>query len=260
MNPLVSIITVVLNNAEGLSNTIQSVRKQTYENIELIIIDGGSVDNTLDVIKKNEESIAYWISEKDSGIFDAMNKGQHRASGDYVLFLNSGDVFYNNAVLEDIFSNLDNDKQSIIIGKISCEYNKSQMWVVTPRKDMALFYSPPHQAMFIPRSIYSQYNYNRYLKMLGDRDYWLRLAKDGLYHVVTVDRIVAKYDLSGVSSDPRNYDVRIKEMMALSLIYYKKYNIKGILLELIKYFLKNVVYKVSPKRYFYLLGRYHKRA
>ena len=107
--PKVSIITVVYNGIEFLEETIKSVISQTYPNIEYIIVDGGSKDGTLDIIKKYEAHISKWISEPDKGIYDAMNKGIDLATGDWQNFLNAGDSFVYNNVLEKIFTtNLEN--------------------------------------------------------------------------------------------------------------------------------------------------------
>ena len=107
--PKVSIITVVYNGIEFLEETIKSVIAQTYPNIEYIIVDGGSKDGTLDIIKKYEAHISKWISEPDKGIYDAMNKGIDLATGDWQNFLNAGDSFVDNNVLEKIFTtNLEN--------------------------------------------------------------------------------------------------------------------------------------------------------
>ena len=103
-SPLVSIITVVFNDAEGLEKTIQSILDQSYTNIEHIIIDGASTDGTLDVIRRTEDKIGYWLSEPDSGLYDAMNKGLKAASGDYVWFMNAGDLIYQDDTTEKIFS------------------------------------------------------------------------------------------------------------------------------------------------------------
>ena len=95
--PLISIITVVFNNERYLEDTIMSVLNQSYDNVEYVIIDGGSSDGTLDIIRKYEDEIDYWVSEEDSGIYDAMNKGIDLVMGDWVNFLNSSDTIEKNA-------------------------------------------------------------------------------------------------------------------------------------------------------------------
>lgn len=103
-NPKISVITVVYNDKDGLEKTINSVLSQTYSSIEYIIIDGGSSDGTIDVIKKNEDKIGKWISEPDNGIYDAMNKGIRMATGEWLNFMNAGDIFIHPNVLSKIFS------------------------------------------------------------------------------------------------------------------------------------------------------------
>lgn len=103
--PLITVVTVVLNGVEFLERTIQSVVNQTYKNIEYIIIDGGSTDATLDIIKKYEDKITHWISEPDNGIYDAMNKGIDLTSGDWINFMMAGDKFHLNNVIDKIFDN-----------------------------------------------------------------------------------------------------------------------------------------------------------
>lgn len=104
--PLLTIITVVFNGAATLEHTIRSVSEQTYDNVEHIIIDGGSTDATLGILHKYEDNIDYWVSEKDAGIYDAMNKGIDLASGDYIGMLNSDDYFASPSALEIIASHL----------------------------------------------------------------------------------------------------------------------------------------------------------
>ena len=96
--PLISIITVVLNNSSHLQKTLNSIFNQKYQNYELIVIDGKSTDGTVDIIKKNKKKIDKWISEKDKGIYDAFNKGMNLAKGDYIGFVNSDDILLPNAL------------------------------------------------------------------------------------------------------------------------------------------------------------------
>jgi len=104
--PLITVITVVFNGAETIEQTILSVIEQTYNNVEHIVIDGGSSDGTLAILRKYDDKIAYWVSAKDSGIYDAMNKGILLAGGDYIGMLNSDDFFSNPSVLEEVATSL----------------------------------------------------------------------------------------------------------------------------------------------------------
>nr|WP_319400835.1 glycosyltransferase family 2 protein [uncultured Carboxylicivirga sp.] len=107
MKPLVSIITIVYNGDDTLQKTIDSIACQSYQNIEYIIVDGGSTDGTQNIIKSNEEVITKWISEPDEGLYDAMNKGIDLATGDYLWFINSGDEVYDCETLSNLFVNDD---------------------------------------------------------------------------------------------------------------------------------------------------------
>ena len=96
-----SIITINYNNRDGLRNTIESIINQSYKDYEFIVIDGGSTDGSVDIINEYKDRITYWVSEKDNGIYHAMNKGVKTAHGEYLSFINSGDMLYNDHVLED---------------------------------------------------------------------------------------------------------------------------------------------------------------
>ena len=102
--PLISLVTVCYNAENLLAETLQSAINQTYNNIELVIVDGNSMDNTLNVVKRFENHIGTLISEPDNGIYDAMNKGIKAAKGDWVYFLNAGDSLINNHILDDVFN------------------------------------------------------------------------------------------------------------------------------------------------------------
>ena len=103
-NPIISIITVCFNEREHIEKTISSVLNQTLHGIEFLVIDGGSTDGSVDIISRYKDQISYFISEKDRGIYDGMNKGLSRATGQYVLFLNGGDALCANDVLEKVFA------------------------------------------------------------------------------------------------------------------------------------------------------------
>jgi glycosyltransferase involved in cell wall biosynthesis len=113
--PVVSVITVVYNSRSLVEKTIRSIAAQTYPNIEFLVIDGGSSDGTLEVIRRNEQHISYWVSEPDHGIYDAMNKGLTAASGNFVWFINAGDLVYTHDTLSKVF---ERDDQAATDGQI----------------------------------------------------------------------------------------------------------------------------------------------
>ena len=116
-----SIITVNLNNMEGLQKTCDSIISQTFKNFEWIVIDGGSADGSKELIEEYGSNISYWVSEPDKGIYNAMNKGIKVAKGEYLYFLNSGDYLFDSNALSDVF--LDNPKEDIVYGFVAREHS-----------------------------------------------------------------------------------------------------------------------------------------
>ena len=160
--PKVSIITVVYNGIEFLEETIKSVIAQTYPNIEYIIVDGGSKDGTLDIIKKYEAHISKWISEPDKGIYDAMNKGIDLATGDWQNFLNAGDSFVDNNVLEKIFTS-DLENITLVYGDIIAIRENGQKLNVNAidlKDDKSIIKGMKvcHQAIFYNKNIMIKYD------------------------------------------------------------------------------------------------------
>ena len=162
--PVVSIITVVYNLPDNLEKTLQSVIQQAYPNIEYIIIDGGSTDHeTIEVIKKYEDHIDFWISEPDNGIYDAMNKGLKNVAGDYVSFLNAGDYYCNEYVLDSLFSDIKNE--DVVYGDIYVDSGLQKptryQRALTFNKNELLAHGTAvvcHQALFVKRAIAPNYN------------------------------------------------------------------------------------------------------
>lgn len=194
--PKISIITINYNDAKGLEETILSVINQSYQNIEYIIIDGGSSDNSLDIIKKYEDKIDSWISESDKGVFDAMNKGIKQCTGDWVNFMNSADSFYDNNVI----SKMKFDDSALIYGDtINLPDNKKQpifeMDSLKYGRIMAC-----HQAMFFNlRNYKKEIYYEKGLQLLADYELVNRLWKKKL-KITYQPVIVANYLLGGISS------------------------------------------------------------
>ena len=196
-----SVITINYNNCEGLQRTIDSVIGQTFNDFEFIVIDGGSIDGSVDIIKKNAALITYWISERDNGIYHAMNKGVAQAHGDYCIFMNSGDCFYNIDVLKKI-SCIDSD-EDIIVGKVSVD--KKGVIISPPPESELTFYhlysgSVPHQGAFIRTELLRKYPYDESLRISSDWKFFVQTMIIDNCTVRFVDEFVARYDLTGFSS------------------------------------------------------------
>lgn len=197
--PLVSIVTVVRNRVNDIEKTINAVLAQSYKNIEYIIIDGNSDDGTQNIIKKYEDKISFWISESDTGIYNAMNKGIDKATGKYIQFMNAGDYFLDNDILEKVFS--ENRSEDILYGDYYLSVDKKQTRTYPDRLTMFYFYisSLGHQASFIKKSLFDQYKYNENYKIVSDWEFFFRKI---IFENCTTKHIgfpICFFDLTGIS-------------------------------------------------------------
>lgn len=176
--PLITVVTVVFNGEKYLTKTIQNVLQQTYENIEYIIIDGRSKDNTLNIITQFEDKIDYWISEKDKGIYDAMNKGIALAKGDYINFMNAGDCFVNNDVVREVVSKLVAKSPDVLYGNTEEEGSTN---TILPRNMRNIWRGAPfcHQSVFIKKEVLVAYPFDLNYKICADYDQVYSLYKAG---------------------------------------------------------------------------------
>lgn len=205
-----SIITINYNNRDGLKKTIESVINQTFQDYEYIIIDGGSTDGSIDVIKEFLDRITYWISEKDSGIYNAMNKGVLVAHGEYVQFLNSGDILYNENVLANVFAIP--FREDIVCGNLL--FDNGKIWEVPDDVTMEFFLngSLPHPSSFIKRVLFEEHAYNEQFKIAGDWEFFVfhLVLKNALYNKINIK--IAVFDTNGISSitkkEERDFELR----------------------------------------------------
>lgn len=192
-----SIITINYNNALGLKKTIDSVFCQTSDDFEYIVIDGASSDNSLEIIKEYENIISYWVSEPDKGIYNAMNKGIAKAKGDYCIFMNSGDVFYEKTTVEKALVYLDGT--AVITGSIMLANGIKR----APREiTLANFLrnTLAHQSSFIKTVFLKKYGYDENYKIVSDWKFWIQvLVLDNLSYK-SIDIVVSEYDLTGISA------------------------------------------------------------
>ena len=153
MNGKVSVITICYNSEKFIEQTINSIISQNYPNIEYIIVDGNSKDNTVNIIKKYEHNISKWISEPDKGIYDAMNKGIKLATGDWIIFMNSGDNFINESVLSDIFLKEKFENINVVYGNIINDWGThKEKKDAFPLKYFSYRMPFCHQAVFVRRN------------------------------------------------------------------------------------------------------------
>ncbi len=154
--PLISVITVVYNGESVLEATLQSSLCQTYPNIEILVIDGGSTDKTVEVIRRFDSSIDYWVSERDNGIYDAMNKGLSRATGDWVIFMNSGDEFHSSAVIQALHDRGALSRYDLVYGDCEMVYANGYKRILPSRRVENLWKGMvcSHQSLFAKRSLF----------------------------------------------------------------------------------------------------------
>jgi glycosyltransferase involved in cell wall biosynthesis len=228
-----SVITINFNNLDGLIKTVESVLSQSYELIEYIIIDGGSSDGSKEFLIENSQQIDFWVSEKDNGVYHAMNKGLNIAKGDFCIFLNSGDFFYDKFVLEKVNFSLDKN-YSLIYGIILWEIHR-EMWnpmvgyksyEITKKSEI------PHQGCF--------FNTNE-LKAIGGYKEEFKIVSDwgAILDLIVLKKQVKKIDLivsvceeQGLSAI--NLQKNKKEHLKYMIKYHPFIWIVGVLFELKK--------------------------
>lgn len=224
--PVISIISSTFNAVNDLEKTIRSIKSQTYKNIQWIIIDGNSKDGTVELIKKNEDCIDFWLSENDKGIYDAWNKAIEHIKGQWVFFLGAGDLLYSNNVLSDISSNLSNayPKFNLVYGKvivldddnkIITEYGKS--WNVLRDSWESIRLSlPPHSGCFLHTSFFKEkkYSFPVNLKIAGDSHILITAIteKEPLFIPMYINKML----FGGVSTSGESLLQIIKELKQIN--------------------------------------------
>lgn len=220
----VSIVTICLNSERVIEKTIQSVLSQSYKNIEYIVVDGKSADNTLDIIKKHESGIDLVVTEKDTGVFNAMNKGLRLTTGDVVFFLNSGDYLYDKDVTKDVVGVFKRRPEvQLLYGNVMFDYG-SKKQIREYKKLDRLFFSCScisHQTIFAKKELFITYgSFDEELRFGGDLDWQLNLFLNhkkeiGLHFL---DRVICVFDKKeGLSTKPFSY---LDETMKILKRYY----------------------------------------
>jgi len=202
----VSIITIAYNSAETIEDTITSVVNQNYDNIEYIIVDGGSEDGTIEIIKKYQDKIARFVSEPDKGIYDAMNKGVKMATGELVGILNSDDIYANSQVISDIVSTIGN-QDSVYADLVYVQRDDTdkvtRKWISGTYEDGQFLkgWMPPHPTFFLKKTVYDQYGiYNLELRSAADYELMLRMLHKHKITTSYLNKIITKMRVGGQSN------------------------------------------------------------
>ena len=211
---LISIITINFNNVAGLKKTMTSVLEQTFSNIEYIVIDGGSTDGSTEYIEANQDSLAYWVSEPDKGIYNAMNKGIEKATGDYILFLNSGDWLVDYQIIEKISNEVEGAE--ILYGNLIKVFSENQTIIDKGPNGKEItfntFYKGTlnHPATLIRKDLFDKFGcYDETLKIVSDWKFFLISIGLNNTKVKYVNRAISCFNMSGLSTS--NISIRNNE-------------------------------------------------
>ena len=250
-----SIITVNFNNLEGLKATMESVLSQTFKDYEWIVIDGGSTDGGKELLESNNDTISYWVSEPDRGIYHAMNKGIAVAKGEYCQFLNSGDTLISPDILEKVFSYELSD------------VNYGDAWFVKEGKVVEkrtypdpislsyLFRLPlSHQASFIRTSLVKQHLYHEQYSISADRAFFLELYVKG-YHFLHLPLPIVYFDMSGIGSNPETYPERRRQLHTIKRELFSNQVVDDIEQLIIDSENYQFVQRIAPLRWTYTFFR-----
>lgn len=255
--PKITIVTATLNSSRTLEQTILTVASQSYNNIEFIIIDGGSVDGTVDIIKQYKKYISFWVSEKDFGIYDAFNKGIEKSTGDYVCFLGSDDALCSNNSIDKVAEYLDEDIDVLCanVWQVDETYplqklSNSAMEFRNLNQSKCM---PHHQGMFTRRSLLVKYKFDIKYKIAADYDLFWKIYSQPNIKITCIDEAIVFFASGlGASSNHRNgpseyLEIMRKNSMPSKVIkkyeikYLFYYNINRIIIE----FAKNVIKKID---------------
>ena len=205
----ISIITVVYNNEKTIKEAMQSVFSQTYYNIEYVVIDGGSKDNTVNFINEFKDKLGYFVSEKDNGLYDAMNKGIRAVTGDVIGILNSDDLYQDSDVIAAIMEQFNNDpKLDILYGDLVYVKSDDTAKVVRNWKSKAYYNRffenanvPPHPALFVRSNVYKEAGlFDLDYKIAADYEFILRIFKNHKFKSKYFNRLIVRMRLGGASN------------------------------------------------------------
>jgi virginiamycin A acetyltransferase len=241
----ISIVTINLNMKDGLEKSIKSsLAQDSRDEIEYIVVDGESTDGSQDVIEKYRSFIDKVKIEKDTGIFDAMNKGIDLASGEYIYFLNSGDEFASDDVLKYVIGEIDKNQSeyNILYGQVATYRFGEYIGIAN------LFPWLAHQGAFVKTQLMKEYKFDDRFKIFGDLDFWTRLSRDNKYKYRTIDKIIANMEIDGIGSHPKYTFKRLKDKRHYAKKHKQYMNyIASCISESFGY----IIYKIFGEKFYY---------
>ena len=249
--PLISVITVVFNAEDFIETTVQNVISQTYENIELIIVDGGSSDSTLRILGQYKKYIQKLVSEPDDGIYNAMNKGVNMASGDWIVFMNAGDQFSSSNVISSIF-NLCRGPEKIIYGDVIVNYGDFSF--LKRAGDLARMWTGmkfSHQSAFIEVSYHKCNKYDESFRIAADFNFFLNAYKNQVqfkYVNIPISTVI----IGGVSEQNRLQTIKDSRAVVHSVLHNKFYDYVYVFI-LIDTKFRNFIKAIFPKALIHLI-------
>ena len=243
-----SIVTVTYNNIAGLKKTVDSIKAVLAENSEYWIIDNNSSDGTQAFLKAEAQSWIRWISEPDSGLYDAMNKSLTRISGDYALFVNAGDLLLKDFSWPEFSRLAEAEKEKVLVGQTIERYDEDRYLRPSLGKEDSFLEAPPHQATFYPHAFFRQERYRLDMPISADGEYTSRAAT--AMGAVFVPQPVCEFELGGLSS---NYG----SFRSIRLRWFEEKNFGG----RTKLITKMILWRTLPRPLFYrflAIGKYTK--
>jgi glycosyltransferase involved in cell wall biosynthesis len=250
--PIVSVITIVYNRVEYVRSAIKSVLAQDYPNIEYIIIDGGSIDGTVEIINEYQSEISVFVSEPDKGIYDALNKGISFASGDVIAILHSDDLFYDKSVVSDMVSRMADTGAEFCFSDLII-VNQSREKVL--RYYMASYYRrwmfrigwlPPHPTCFINKSLFDEFGlYSTNYEVAGDFDFLVRIFFGREINWAYLNRITVSMRHGGASNS--GWKSKIRNIREISQVLHDNNIFSLAVFQILRYFIRLGEMIIKPK-------------
>lgn len=257
----ISIITVCWNCVDAIAPTMKSIFDQTYDDIECVVIDGGSTDGTREYLASVGDKLGVYISEPDRGIYDAMNKGIHAATGDYIIFMNAGDRFASPEVVEGIMTNSEvvEHRPAIISGRVQYALRGELLDVYRPRSKGREGLGLPHQATFIRSDCQKNNLFNAQFRYTGDYELWRRLRHLGFFDVKYIANVIAIFSLEGASTAIKNDTRRYLERAYVDYLYSGEFGLNDWLKMVGKIVARMLLYRIFGFYWFFSILRMLKR-